>query len=232
MLSSRAILLCVTTVLLWSNIAIAHEYDWVIEKIPNRKEINEWKAVVGKVYGQQYLAIQLDVGDESKSDFKPVLIFARIKEGNTYEPLAVWRIANLNLDLVVEIKNNSIYIRYDIAHHGIYSSTYQFKRRADTFQLVGIEYDTSTIDYNEKTQMQFSVRSRESLNLVTAEAIISTQRDEMSTSRKNRKFAQKTVPIRKLPPIQLKQFDPYNFSSDFLCHHFDANLHLINFCKK
>ena len=213
MLASRAILLCVTTVLLWSNIAIAREYDWVIEKLPNRKEINEWKPVVGKVDGQQYLAIQLNVGDESKSEFKPVLVFARIKEGNTYEPLAVWRIANLNLDLVVEIKNNSIYIRYDIAHHGIYSSTYQFKRRAGTFQLVGIEYDTSTIDY----------RSRESLNLITAKAIISTQRDH---------FAQKTVPIRKLPPIQLKQFDPYNFNGDFLCHHFDDNLRLINFCKK
>lgn len=232
MLASRVILLCLTTGLLWGNIAIAHEYDWVIEKIPNHEKINEWKPVVGKVDGQQYLAIQFDVGDESKSDFKPVLIFARIKEGNTYEPLAVWRIANLNLDLVVEIKNNSIYVRYDIAHHGIYSSTYQFKWRADAFQLVGIEYDTSTIDYNEKTQRQFSVRSRESLNLVTAQAVISTQRDEMSTSRENRKFVQKTVPIRKLPPIQLKQFDPYSFNGDFLCHHFDENLRLINFCKK
>ncbi|WP_417067093.1 hypothetical protein [Niveibacterium terrae] len=232
MLACRAILLCVTTVLLWSNIATAQEYDWAIAKIPSHKEINDWNPVVGKIDGQQYLAIQLDTADKGQGDFRPVLVFARIKEGGTYEPLAAWRIENLNLDLTVEIKNNSIYVRHDTAHHGVHSSTYQFKRRAETFQLVGIERDSTTNDYNEKTQRQFSVRSRESLNLITAKAIISTQRTEMFATRENKKFAQKTVPVSELPPIQLKQFDPYNFNGDLLCHHFDDNLRLINSCKK
>ena len=228
----RRILLCITAAVLWSNLAIAGEYDEIIDKIPRHEEINDWKPVVGKVDEQEYLAIQLDIGDRTKNLFEPVLIFALIKEGRSYEPFAVWRIANLNTDLDVDFRNNSIYVRYSTAHHGVYSSTYQFKRRAGIFQLVGIETDSSTNDYNEKTQRQFFVRSRASVNLLTAKAVISARRVEMHTRRENKKFVQRTVPIREGAPIPLKQFDPYNFHEDFLCHYFDNNLQLINSCKK
>ena len=37
------------------------------------------------------------------------------------------------------IKNNSIYIKINTAHHGVYFSQYQFKKMSDVFYLIGVE---------------------------------------------------------------------------------------------
>ena len=247
MLADRLLLLCATAILLWSNIAIAQEYDWVIDKIPKHGEINEWKPVAGKVDGQQYLAIQIDVGDESKSDFKPVLVFARIKEGNTYEPFAVWKIENLNIDLQVDIKNNSIYVRYDTAHHGVYSSTYQFKLQAGAFQLIGIESQSITPGAYAGVMKNLELWEGKSTNLLTAEATVWAQTFDLnkpyewkqwekalkrhaqglpSTKAKTRK-----VRLKLNSRWYLEHFNPYDFREDFLCQYFDHNLKFHNSCK-
>lgn len=248
MLPGRITLLNLVAGLLCSSTAISGEFDWVIDKLPRREEISEWKPVVGKVEGQEYLAIQLDVGDSAKDVFSPVLVFARIAEGNAYAPIAVWKIANLNTDLQVNIRNNSIYVRYDTAHHGVYSSTYQFKLSDGAFQLVGIERQSITRAAYAEIMKNFELWEGVSANLMTAKAIVWAQIFDMNNERAYAKWEQallrhrlglsategkrRKVSIQEVSPIWLKQFNPYSFNSDFLCFSFDHKLRINNSCQK
>ncbi len=228
----------------FSAMTAAGQYDWVIQKLPKSlEEVDTATFTVGTIGEQKYLAIHMNIGAETQDGFKPALVFARIRKDKTYDPFEVIELPNL-LDLSVQIKNESIYIRHDTAHHGIYSSTYQFKFQNGGFQLVGMERQSMTSSGTEKN---IDLWAGQSVNLLTSEAIYWAQAFDMDKPKERtewekalRRHAQglpstkgktRTVKLRLGSRWDLEHFDPYNFDLKFLCHYFDHNLRFQNVCK-
>lgn len=247
-MSANHLTLIAATFVIWTSAAIGQEYDWIIPKLTEAiKDVDEQSIAKGPIEGQNYLAIQMDAGNQTRDGFKPVQVFARIKKDGSYEPFAVWKLPSLH-GLSVAIKNDSIYVRQDTAHQGVYLSIYQFKLRSGSFQLVGIE-NQSIIH----SSYALSMKNRElwegtSANLLTATAIVWAQSFDMDNPREYKKLElalrrhdkglpategkRENVSIRPSAPVELLQFDPFTFNEDFLCHAFDHNLRFHNYCKK
>ena len=247
-MSANHLALIATTFVIWASAAIGQEYDWIIPKLTEAiKDADEQSLARGSIEGQNYLAIQMDAGNQTVDGFKPVLVFARIKNDGSYDPFAVWKLPSL-LGLNVAIKNNSIYVRQDTAHHGVYFSAYQFKLRRGSFQLVGIENQSITPATYAGIMKNLELWEGTSANLSTAKAIVWAQSFDMDNPREYKKWKlalqrhnkglpategkRETVSIRPIAPVELRQFDPYTFREDFLCHAFDHNLRFHNHCKK
>lgn len=233
---------------IWTSTAIGQEYDWIIPKLTEAiKDADKQSVAKGQIEGQDYLAIQMDAGNQTAEGFKPVLVFARIRKNSSYEPFDVWELPSL-LGLSVAIRNDSIYVRHDTAHHGVYFSTYQFKLRSGSFQLVGIENQSITPAAYAGIMKNRELWQGTSANLLTAKAIVWAQSFDMDNPREYRKWElalqkhnnglpategkREKVTIRPIPPVELRQFDPYTFHEDFLCHAFDHNLRFHNYCGK
>ena len=232
----------------WSSVATGQEYDWIIPKLTEAvKDADKQFIAKGQIEGKRYLALKMDAGDQIASDFKPVLVFAHIRQNGSYEPFDVWQLPSL-LELSVEIKNDSIYVRHDTAHHGVYFSTYQFKLRGGSFQLVGIENQSITPAAYAGIMKNRELWHGTSANLITEKAIVWAQSFDMDKPKEYKKWElalkkhnkglpategkRKQVTIRPITPVKLRQFDPYTFNQDFLCHAFDHNLRFHSYCKK
>lgn len=158
----------------------------------------------------------------------------------------MFELSNLS-DLSVEFKNESIYIRAGTAHHGVYSSTYQFKWQNGTFPLVGLETQSITPGHYAGYERNVELWGGKSVNFATAEAIYWAQAFEMDNPLEEKKWRialkrfdkglqpaegkRKTVRIKLGKRVDLKHFDPYDFKTDFLCQYFDHNLRFRNSCK-
>ena len=228
-------------------IATAGQYDWVIEKLPkNLGDVDKSAFAVGTIGKQDFLAMHLNVGTDTPEGFKPALVFARISKDKTYDPFEVIELPSL-LGLSVQIKNESIYIRLDNAHHGVYFTTYQFKLQNDGFRLVGIEGQSITPSNYAGIKGNIELWEGRSANLLTSEAIFWAEafdldkpyewkQWEKALKRHDQGLPSAKAKTRKVrlklnSRWYLEQFDPYDFREDFLCHYFDHNLKFHNSCK-
>ncbi|MES2049322.1 MAG: hypothetical protein V4447_13060 [Pseudomonadota bacterium] len=220
-------------------ISIAGQYDWVIQKLPKNLEGNIDRAAyaVGTIGNQKYLAIST----ETENGSKQALVFARIRRDKTYDPFALIEYDSFP-GLSLQIKNESIYIRSENAHHGTYSTTYQFKLQNDGFRLIGIEKQSMVLSESGK-----DIWRGESVNLLTSEAIYWVQAIKLDTPSEQSQWEKalerhrqglpstnaqtRTVSIKLNKRWYLKDFDLVGFSEDFLCHYFDDNLKFYNSCK-
>jgi len=244
-MNANHLVLIAAAFIIWPSAAIGQEYDWIIPKLTEAiKDTDKQSVAKGQIEGQDYLAIQMDAGNHTPEGFKPVLVFARIRKNGSYEPFDVWQLPSLLSGLSVAIKNDSIYVRHETAHHGIYFTTYQFKLRSGSFQLFGIEKQSMTLDYDDNRELWQGT----SANLLTSKAIFWAQSFDMDNPREYKKWElalqkhkkglpategkRKTVTIHPISPVELRKFDPYSFQEDFLCHTFDHNLRFHNYCKK
>jgi hypothetical protein len=227
--------------------ATAGQYDWVIEKLPkNFEDVDKSSFAVGIIGTQEYLAMNLNVGTEAEKGFKPAMVFTRIGKDKAYDPFAVIPLPSLQ-GLRFQIKNESIYIRLDSAHHGVYFTTYQFKRQNDDFRLVGIEAQSITPSNYAGIKGNIELWEGRSLNLLTSEAILWAEAfnldklDEWKQWEKALKRHDQGLPSTKAKTRKvslklngswrLEHFDPYDFRGDFLCHYFDHNLKFHSSCK-
>lgn len=102
----------------WNSFA-AGSHDWVTPKLPtNFEKIDKADYAIGDINQQKYLAINLNVGDETHDGFRPVLVVARTDRDKRYAPVAVLKLATLPGPRI-RIQNNAIYLRLEYGHHGI-----------------------------------------------------------------------------------------------------------------
>jgi hypothetical protein len=76
------------------------------------------------------------------------------------------------------IRSNSIFIRYDTVHHGLYFTQYQFRKINDVFYLVGMEwqsiapsvYGTSQEERDDPNYQEVEMWAGTSVNFLTSKA--------------------------------------------------------------
>lgn len=240
-------LILAITLLFLCSVAIAGKYDWVIQKMPkNLADVDKSTYVVGVIGKQEYLAIHMNVGDESQDVFKPVLVFARVMANSTYEPFKVFELENSS-DFSIQFKNESIYIRHDTAHHGVYFTKFQFKLTNGIFLLVGLEDQSITPSHYAGIEKNIELWEGVSANFTTSEATYWGQAFDMDRPQEWREWElalklhaqglssskgkKRKVKLRPGGNWDFNNFDLYNFKTDFLCHYFDYDLRFKNSCK-
>ncbi|MGQ0598057.1 MAG: hypothetical protein ACT4O7_12470 [Aquabacterium sp.] len=228
-----------------SPITLAGQYDWIASKLPTDLSSQDRSLIaVGSINSQRYLAAHVNAGDETQENFKPVLVLARIKHDNTYEPFKVIELTNLS-ELSVQIKDGAIYIRHDVAHHGTYFSSYKFKPSGASFSLVAMESQSMTLVEGKYIELW----EGKSVNFVAARATYWAKAFAMDRPKEQRAWkhslklhgsgtmpderVQRTVRINrsKVDQTDIEHFDPFEFNTDFLCSYFDHRLRFHNACQ-
>lgn len=126
----------------------ATDLAWLYQNLKNPEVVVQYSQ--GKFDGAAYTAAVPSRG-QATEDTGPVLVIFESR-GGQHKLLT-------EIDLVVDswatakIKNNSIYIRQDFAHHGIRFIQYQFRLIGGEFKMVGVEsQDMSPSHYNVSTE--------------------------------------------------------------------------------
>jgi hypothetical protein len=120
---------------------------WLYQNLNNSEVIVQYSQ--GKIDGEAYTAVVADRGNPEE-DRRPVIVIFGSRDGQ-HKLLAEFEIVNggASAGASSRVKNNSIYIRQDYAHHGIRFIQYQFKRVDGEFRMIGIEsQDMSLSDYS------------------------------------------------------------------------------------
>jgi len=234
-----------------ASIAAAGQFDWAIQKLPKNLDlVDRTTYSLGSIDRQDYLAMRVDMVDEAREGFKPVMIFARIGKDKTYAPFHVMALRN-PAETSVQVRNESIYIRSETAHHGRYSSTYQFRLKNGAFRLVGMERQSITSSQSAgggaATGGNIELWEGQSVNFLTAEAIYWAQAFDMDRAQDVKRWemalkqhasglsptssAKRKVRVSGVANVDLEHFDLDDFNSDFLCHYFDYRLKFRSSCK-
>lgn len=131
---------------------------WLLQNLKNSEVITQYAQ--GKINGKIYTAIVASKGNQTEENHTVFVIFE--SQADRHKLLADVDIGDSAIR--VKIKNDSIYIRQDYAHHGIRFIQYQFKQIGTEFKMVGIEdQDMSLSDYivSEKERNASNYRSQE-----------------------------------------------------------------------
>lgn len=153
---------------------VAHatsDLAWLYQNLKNPEVVVQHSQ--GKFDGAAYTAAVQNRG-QATEDTRPTLVIFETR-GGQHKLLT-------EIDLVVdpwttvEIKNNSIYIRQDYAHHGIRFVQYQFRPVGGEFKMVGIEsqdmspsgYSVSTKELNSPDYKDREMWSGTSTNFLTS----------------------------------------------------------------
>lgn len=125
-------------VLLHTTPTYSQENNWLISQFEQKSAEHIDSSATGIIDGQEYLTIVAN-RPSADIDYNPVIIVAK-KTGSEYKILTT---IDLELDnpsgYQIEIKNNSIFIKNSLAHHGVHNYRYQFKKVNSDFVLIGIE---------------------------------------------------------------------------------------------
>jgi hypothetical protein len=128
--------------------ARTEKYTWVVPKLPkDLNSIEKSEFTTGFIGQQKYVAIKLDA-DEPKTGAWVLVVIAKLNTDHSYDPIEVKKFYPSDIPRI-RIENNSIYIRGDTAHHGIYFAEHQYKLRNGTFRLVGTESQSITLSQPE-----------------------------------------------------------------------------------
>lgn len=130
---------------------------WLYQNLNNTEVIAQYSQ--GKIDGETYTTVVANRGNP-KEERRPVIVIFRSRDGQ-HELLNEIEVGD---GASSRIKNNSIYIRQDYAHHGIRFVQYQFKRVGGEFKMIGIEsQDMSLSDYSvsDKERDASGYRSQE-----------------------------------------------------------------------
>lgn len=130
---------------------------WLYQNLNNSEVIVQYSQ--GKIDGEVYMSVVANRGNP-REDSRPVVVIFGSRNGQ-HKLLTEFEIGD---GVSTRVKNNSIYIRLDYAHHGIRFIQYQFKRVDGEFKMIGIEsQDMSLSDYgvSEKELDAPGYRSRE-----------------------------------------------------------------------
>jgi len=234
----KARLLFVLAILTWSEPHVA--YGAATENTaqepkasPSVIQSNE-----GIIDGERYVA-QI-VSDKGAPDF--LLLKAMGKENSQISRMEL--IGDLNA-YHVRVAKNSVYFRWETSHHGIFSSTYQFRKIKQKFYLVGLEtqamtsclYSVDTPDAEKEPCTSMEMWSGTSVNFVTSRAecwlqTFNLAHDERSKDWQGWKTALENFKLGiasgkairrgiKLPRSQLvalDQFDLYNVNEPRTCY--------------
>jgi hypothetical protein len=122
----------------------AEKYRWVIPKLPkDLSSIEKSKIAVGLIDRQKYVAMQLDEESPIIGNWV-LLVISKINADQSYTPISIKKFYPLEAP-TIRIEKNSIYIRSDIARHGVYSVEQQFKLRKGEFRIVGSTWQSITL---------------------------------------------------------------------------------------
>lgn len=218
------------------------QYDWLLRD--SKKTEKDIAYETGYIDGQQYIARIIN-GINSEEKVNEVIFISTLNH-KRHEFIAVIDLQGDYAEAYkVKIKNNSIYITHGTAHHGVYFSRYQFKKRGKIFQLVGIEsqsitlsgYGVSEQERNKPDYKTLEMWAGESINILTSEAEcwlqaypIGDKQGKIASARFAKilpatKGVRKTVRFKPVKSFSLNNFDFYNdnLNNWFTCY-FDHNM--------
>lgn len=227
--------------------ATADEYDWLIEGVKESPDAGA-SMTQGIINGEKYVSILSFRTKKDSTDYNPTIVILVSRNGK-YERVAEVNLQQDNINAyTTSIKNNSIFIRNDTAHHGVYSSQYQFKKINDSFYLVGLEYQSMTPsiysvseeESNAPDYQEVEIWSGSSVNFFTSimecwQQTFNVVTDEKSPDWKEYQSAharfnkgqratkgvtrQVSLPKRKLVPLDGFNLYPYDdFYDSSLCY--------------
>ncbi len=132
---------------------------WLYKNLNNSEVIVRYSQ--GKIDGEVFTAIVANRGNPEENR-RPVIVIFGSRNGQ-HRLFTEFEIGERGAS--TSVKNNSIYIRQDYAHHGIRFVQYQFKQVDGEFKMIGIEsQDMSPGDYrgvSEKARDAPGYRSQE-----------------------------------------------------------------------
>lgn len=223
--------------------------EWIARILPERiSTLENGAASAGTIDGGKYVLALVDIG-RAENEFQPSLVLAKVSIDNRYEPIFVRTLGSL-LGLNVSIKNNSLFIRVDNAHHGIYFTRYQFKLHGGRFVLVGLESQSMTLKdstdcrtYQKEGRITTSW-SGASENLLMGKATywareiytdegnveaLKSARKKFDASKRPSNVVARTIvrhPRRLylLSEFSPEEFPPYDMFTDRYAYYFDCNL--------
>ncbi|MGN2245393.1 hypothetical protein ACFWZ3_01745 [Frateuria sp. GZRR35] len=192
----------------------------------------------GLIEGEKYIA-QI-VADDGAPDF----LLLKTVHGKKSQILRMELVGDLDA-YRVRIAGNSFYFRQEIAHHGLFSSTYQFKKINHAFQLIGLEtqamvsciYSSDPPDAETEPCASMEMWSGTSVNFLTSEADCWLQtfhldRDDRSQDwvywqaalkdfkhgARPGKAISRTIALPRSSLTPLDQFDLYSFRNPDTCY--------------
>jgi hypothetical protein len=191
----------------------------------------------GEINDNKYYAM---VSNQGGTDNSPAIFLLKNKK-NSLEEVFKLDIAEYPPSYSVMIKNNSFYIRFDTAHHGVHFSQYQFKKIKGQFFLIGIEYQSmALVEPTEATAKDLGILESwegTSLNLLTSKAECWQQTFNLTKGEKSREWKEWNVALDRHKKglrssnaiirkgslhrsglIPLKSFDIYEATPSFTCH--------------
>ncbi|TBO27365.1 hypothetical protein EYS42_16865 [Aquabacterium lacunae] len=220
-----------------------------MSRLPKNLAADENSVVtVGSIKSQRYFAAHVNAGDETQEGFKPVLVLTRTNRDNTYEPFKLIELSSFS-DLSVQIKDGAIYIRRDVAHHGTYFTNYKFMPSGASFRLVAMETQSITPVQYDGVNEHIVLWEGASVNFLASRVTYWAKAFEMNEPKEQRAWqqalkqhqsgvtpsvrARRTVRIShvKASQLDIQDFDPGEFNTDFLCCYFDHRLRFHNTCQ-
>ena len=202
------------------------DWNWVLEQY-ERKEL--YPADRGRIDGVEYLAFQ--VGDDPGNPYSSasfILVFRKMPDRSAL-------VATIDLqgdypqDYEVTIKNNSVYLKQGGAHHGVYSSRYQFKQIERQFRMIGEEWQSIALGCYSGDESpgcdKYVIWLGGSYNLLTASAIswkkkeFLSQQDDKKNEEEMRRFNNFLWPKdavahqRTFRPVKLPLLDGFDFDN-------------------
>jgi hypothetical protein len=121
------------------------KYDWLLKSVEDESSDAGAMISTGTVNGKKYTAIIANRPTKEPIEYNPLIIILNSINGVNIPIAEIDLQHDYTSGYTVLIRNNSIFIRSDTGHHGIYFRQYQFKDINGEFYLVGIESQSITL---------------------------------------------------------------------------------------
>lgn len=195
----------------------------------------------GEIDGDKYI-ITMFTDNERK--IPPTIHFLKVI-GNELKLIAEVEVSENTASYQFNIKNNSLYIKINTAHHGVYFSQYQFKKKNDAFYLIGVEQQsiipTSFLLNSDNSEHSLEMWEGLSVNFLVSKAECWLETFDLEKGKKSKAWKEWSVALRKLDKgqrstnsinrtvtfkhenlVPLNEFDSFDINYPFTCY-FDHN---------
>ena len=195
----------------------------------------------GEIDNEKYI---ITMFSDNQKNISPTIHFLKVN-GKSLELIAVIDVYENTSSYQFKINNNSLYIKTNTAHHGVYFSQYQFKKKNDGFYLVGVEAQsisptTFTLD-SDNSEHSLEMWDGLSVNFLTSKAECWLETFDLESGEKSKAWKQwraaltkldkgkrstnaisRTISFKRVNLEPLDKFDTYNINYPFTCY-FDHN---------
>jgi len=195
----------------------------------------------GEIDNEKYI---ITMFSDNEKNIPPTIHFLKIN-GKSLELIAAIDVNENTSSYQFKINNNSLYIKISTAHHGVYFSQYQFKKKNDAFYLIGVEEQsisptTFTLD-SDNSEHSLEMWDGLSVNFLTSKAECWLETFDLESGEKSRAWKQwraaltkldkgkrstnsisRTITFERVNLESLDKFDTYHINYPFTCY-FDHN---------